>query len=52
MEGRLRVSVKPHSIARYDSVRERLMPERQWRSEGAVAYGQDRFEKPALKRMG
>jgi hypothetical protein len=49
MERRWGASVKPHSIAKDDSVRVRLMSDRQWRSAGAVASGRDKFEKSVGK---
>src|SRR5674476_143626 len=52
MEGRWGASVKPHSIAKDDVVRVRLVSDRQWRSAGAVASGQDKFEKPVWKERG
>ena len=52
MEGRWGASVKPHSIAKDDFVRVQLVLDRQWRSAGAVASGQDKFEKPVWKGRG
>src|SRR5664280_41392 len=52
MEGRWGASVMPHSIAKDDVVRVRLVSDRQWRSAGAVASGQDKFEKPVWKGRG
>jgi hypothetical protein len=51
MEDRWVASVKPHSIAK-DDVKVRLVPDRQWRSAGAVASEQDKFEMPVWQGRG